>query len=187
MASASWLLLVIGWLGALDIYAYHTRAQRIRELPSARTELVAHCLRGPTYAALFLLIPNFALHGAAFSGLLALLVFDVAISIFDFAVERESRKPVGGLPTGEYILHCVIAGLFGAFCVCVFDAGRGWLELPTAIVFAPAVPDPIRWLMALMSIGVAVSGAQDGLAALRLGRGTHRTRAGASGSASAPA
>ena len=48
MESATYLLLAIGGLGALDIFAFHTRAHAIRTLPSARTELVTHALRGPT-------------------------------------------------------------------------------------------------------------------------------------------
>ena len=170
MGTATALLLAIGLLGALDVFAYHTALQRIRTLPSARTELVAHALRGPTYALLFVAIPNFALHGAWCVALIALLAIDAGISVFDFAVERESRAPVGGLPTGEYILHSVIAGLFGAFCFAVAGVAGEWLSQPTAIVAAPAAPAPLRALLGVMAVGVAVSGLQDAVAVVRLGR-----------------
>src|SRR5713226_8228307 len=105
MVIATYLLFVLGCLGAADIVLYHSVAHGIRSHPDSQRELVTHSLRGPTYAALFLLIPNFAMQGA-YSGLLAsLLVVDIAISVWDFALERASRQFFGGLPTGEYVLH----------------------------------------------------------------------------------
>ena len=170
MVEASYLLIAIGFLGAFDIWRYHTNTHRLRELPSARVELISHSLRGPTYAILFLVIPNLAMHGAWFAALLALLAFDVAVSIFDFSVEKKSRAPVGGLPTGEYLLHSVIAILFGALLAFVWIDGRPWLDEPTALVVEPAVPDPARLLLAVMAVGVLTSGVQDAIAVVRLGR-----------------
>mgnify|MGYP003636636055 CR=1 FL=1 len=80
---------------------------------------MVHSLRGPTYAALFLVIPNLVLQGFYFWCLLALFVFDVVISIVDFALERESRRLLGGLPSGEYVLHIIIAMLFGGLVTAV--------------------------------------------------------------------
>ena len=170
MVLATYLLIIIGFLGAFDIALYHTHTHNIRKLKSARTELIFHSLRGPTYAILFLVIPNFATHGAYCIELTALLVFDVAISILDFAVERKSREPVGGLPSGEYVLHSIIAMLFGAFVLCVWNAGVVWIDQPTALIYEPVVNDMTRGLLAIMSLGVLISGIQDAVAVVRLGR-----------------
>jgi hypothetical protein len=169
METATYLLFVLGSLGATDIALYHSFAHGIRSHPDSRAELVTHSLRGPTYAALFLLVPNFALHGVYFWCLVALFAFDVAISLVDFALERRSRQFLGGLPSGEYVLHTIIAMFFGALVAAVgFGAGE-WAKLPSEISYAPAdVPLLLRCMMAVMAVLVFASGVQDGIAALRL-------------------
>lgn len=170
MRVASYLLLLLGALGATDIVLYHSLAHGIRQHPDARHELVVHSLRGPTYAALFLIVPNFALHGAFSWAFIGLLAFDLALSIWDFAIEGESRRFFGGLPPGEYVLHIVIAMLFGAMIAAVcFESGVS-VRLPTALVYEPAVPIPVRLLFVAMALGVLWSGAQDAHAAWQLRR-----------------
>ena len=164
------LLLAVGALGALDILLFHTLEHRLHHQPSARRELVTHALRGPTYATLFLVVPNLALSGAWFWALAGLLAFDVAISIWDFSLERTSRAPMGGLPTGEYVLHSVVAVLFGAFATCWLIGSWDGHDAPTAAAVAPAVPDAVRALFALMAVGVLGTASLDALAVRRLGR-----------------
>ena len=86
MESATWTLLVLGLLGAADIAIYHTIAHGIRSHRDSAAELVTHAWRGPTYAAMFVLVPNFQLQGIFALLLLALLGFDIAISIWDFSL-----------------------------------------------------------------------------------------------------
>lgn len=169
METATYLLFVLGCLGATDIALFHSVAHGIREHPDARRELLAHSLRGPTYAALFLVVPNFRPGGAWFWALAALLVVDVAISIWDFAIEGNSRCFLGGLPAGEYVLHMVMAMVFGALAATVaFEAGQ-WGMAPTSLAYEPAaVPDLLRLAMAAMALLVLLSGVQDALAARRL-------------------
>ena len=169
MEAATYLLFILGCLGATDIAVYHSFAHGIRSNPDSRSELIVHSLRGPTYALLFLLIPNIALHGIYFWCLIGLFVIDVAISIIDFALERESRRFLGGLPSGEYVLHIIIAMFFGALVAAVCFGVGVWRDLPTQILYAPAkVPDTLRLVMAVMAVLVLVSGIQDALAAFRL-------------------
>jgi hypothetical protein len=128
-----------------------------------------HSLRGPTYALLFAVVPNFALHGSWFWVLCALLVFDLALSIWDFAIERSSRARLGGLPTGEYELHVLLGMLFGAFVALLLSAAASWAGLPTAVVHEPVpVPEPLRWVLWVMALGVFASGAADARAWWRL-------------------
>jgi len=138
MEAATYVLFILGCLGAADIAIYHGLAHGIRRHPDSRGELIAHSLRGPTYAALFLVVPHVAMHGVWFWVLMGLLIFDAAISLWDFAIERTSREFLGGLPAGEYVLHTVIAMLFGALVCCVvFEAGS-WAKLPTRLSYQPA-------------------------------------------------
>jgi hypothetical protein len=177
VAAASYILFVLGCLGATDIVLYHSIAHGIRRHPDARRELVVHALRGPTYAALFVCVPNVAMHGVYFVAFLGLLAFDGAISIWDFAIEPDSRRFLGGLPAGEYVLHVVIAMLFGALVTTILvDAGH-WALLPSRIAWQPSpTPGPLRALLAAMAPLVLASGVQDAVAARRLGRVPSRGR-----------
>ena len=169
MEAAVYILFVLGCLGATDIAVYHSIAHGIRSHPDSRAELVVHSLRGPTYASLFLLVPNFAMHGLFFWCLIGLFTVDVGISVWDFALERHSRQFFGGLPSGEYVLHIIIAMLFGGLVTAVFFGAGEWATLPTWIGYAPAdVPTFLRGVMAVMAVLVFASGVQDGIAAFRL-------------------
>ena len=169
MIAATYILFALGILGALDIALYHSVSHGIRSHPDSRHELIIHSLRGPTYAILFLAVPNLQLQGAFFWALVALYVIDVAISIADFAIERKSREQLGGLPSGEYVLHSLIAMLFGALVAATFFEACAWSHEPTAIRYQPAaVPWLLRLTMAIMAAVVLFSGIQDLVAAVRL-------------------
>jgi hypothetical protein len=147
----SWILLAMGVLGALDIVLFHMWKQRLRSRSESRAELVTHFLRGPTYAALFLAVPNLRMEGAWFGALLAVLAFDVVISIADFWLETASRKSAGGLPRAEYVLHSLIAILFGALITTVLrDASA--LDAPTAATWIESgPPQALRILLAVLA------------------------------------
>jgi hypothetical protein len=169
MEAATYVLFTLGCLGAADIAIYHGLAHGLRRHPDARGELIAHSVRGPTYAALFLLVPNVTMQGWWFWVLVGVLTFDAAISLWDFAIERSSRGFFGGLPTGEYVLHTVLAMLFGALVCCVFFEAGSWAALPTRFGYQPAaVPVPLRVLLAVMAGLVFLSGILDVLAVYRL-------------------
>ena len=171
MLAASWLLVLLGVLGASDIWLFHTRAHHLHDHAPARAELVTHFLRGPTYFLLFLFVPNFGFHGGAMLALLALLAFDVAISIADFWLEPASRRELGGLPRGEYVLHVVMAMLFGALVATVIAAHGHQLHEPTALRWLALGEQPwLRALLAAMAIGVLISGLSDLAAVRRLAR-----------------
>lgn len=171
MEIATYLLFALGCLGALDILLFHSVAHGIRSHADSRTELITHSLRGPTYAALFVLIPNVQMHGLYFWALMGLFAGDVAISVWDFSVEGDSRRYLGGLPAGEYVLHMVMAMLFGALVTSTLFATVIWTSLSTRLVYHPAaVPDVLRLVMAIMAVGVFVSGVLDAVAAVRLGQ-----------------
>jgi hypothetical protein len=169
METATYLLFVIGVMGAFDIAFFHSVSHGIRSHPDSVSELITHSLRGPTYAALFILIPNFQLHGIFAWGLVALFVFDVGISVWDFWVEQASRRFFGGLPSGEYVLHILLAMVFGAFVTSSVHPIAGWMKEPAGFVYAPAnVPWVLRLVLAIMGLLVLISGIQDAFAVWRL-------------------
>jgi hypothetical protein len=169
METPTIILFLLGCLGGADILLFHSVAHGIRSHPDSAKELITHSLRGPTYAALFVLIPNFQLRGLFAWGLLALFVFDVGISIWDFALEQNSRRLLGGLPGGEYVLHMLMAMVFGALVTTVMHAGAGTLLAPTRLLYAPAgVSEALRIMLLVMAALVLASGFQDAVAAYRL-------------------
>lgn len=175
MEIPTYVLFVLGILGATDIAVYHSFAHGIRHHPNSRSELVVHSLRGPTYAALFILVPNVQMRGYFFWCLVAMLFVDTVISIVDFALERRSRQFIGGLPSGEYVLHMLIAMLFGSLVTSIWMSVNRWSSMPTELVYAPAdVPWILRTVMGVMAILVFASGIQDLVAAVKLtGRQPH--------------
>ena len=169
MEVATYILFVLGCLGGTDILLYHSVSHGIRSHQDSRLELVIHSLRGPTYAALFLLMPNFALQGGYFWLLIGIFAFDVCISLGDFIIERASREFFGGLPTGEYVLHIILAMLFGSLVTSAFYGAGHWAAMPTRLAYEPAaVPDVLRAVLAVMAVLVLGSGVMDLMAARRL-------------------
>jgi hypothetical protein len=169
MTIATYLLFLIGALGGTDILLYHAISHGIRSHEDSRAELIVHSLRGPTYAILFLIVPNVALYGAYFWALVALLVIDAVISMVDFALEGHSRRKLGGLPAGEYVLHMIIAMTFGAMVASVFWETGNHAAMPTTYQFPSAhTPLLLRVIMALMAPMVLASGLMDLRAAIRL-------------------
>lgn len=175
MAISSYLLFALGVLGATDIALYHSIAHGIRSHPDSRAELITHSLRGPTYALLFLVVPNSVLRGWWFVALAGLLVFDIAISLVDFALEKSSRALLAGLPSGEYVLHTIIAMVFGAMTASIFFEGGSGYYQPTALVYVPqTLPGILRLVFAIMAALVLISGLQDALAVVRLSKASQR-------------
>src|SRR5262245_52451463 len=171
MEIATYLLFALACLGALDIAMFHSIAHGIRSHADSRSELIVHSLRGPTYCLLFILVPNFAMHGLWFWSLILIFAFDVGISIWDFALERRSRQFLGGLPSGEYVMHIIMGMLFGRLVTAVGFGGQHWPTLPTRVFYAPAdVPIALRLVLAIMALLVLISGMQDAVAAWRLRR-----------------
>ncbi len=174
MLTISALLFAMGLLGATDILVFHVHGHALRERVDSRAELVTHALRGPTYAVLFLVVPNYELNGGWYLALLGLLAVDALISVVDFWLEPESRRSAGGLPRGEYLLHVILAALFGALVFAIASQGSERIQAPNSIQWIPLGAIDIEALlrMALMAMSPVVlwTGGLDLLAVVRLGR-----------------
>ena len=170
MEIPTYLLGLLGVLGAVDIVCYHAVAHGIRSHQESAKELLCHSLRGPTYALLFVLIPIFRMEGLFAWGLLGLLAFDVSISVWDFWLEQDSRRFLGGLPSGEYVLHMMMAMVFGAMVATLVYLAGSSLLAPTRVVYWPAVNTGVRLVMLIMAALVLISGVQDAVAAYKLAR-----------------
>jgi hypothetical protein len=153
MPTASILLLVIGLLGAFDVFWFHRRQARLNERPECRAEAVVHVARGFVYVAQFVAIPNVAFHGRWVLALLALFAIDVVIGIADVLIEPASRRAQGGLPGGEYLAHLVLSVLVGALLREVAVTAWSWWPEATALRFESAAPTSIRVALAILAVG----------------------------------
>ncbi len=174
MHTASFLLLVIGLLGAFDVVWFHMRAARLVERPECRREVLVHIARGVVYAAQFVLVPNVRFRGAWVLALAALFTVDVVIAALDVLAEPESRAKQGGLPPGEYFMHVVLSVLVGAMLHAV--AAEAWAVRgePASIALAgdAHAPWPLRLALGGMALGALAAAAYDAAAILEawLGR-----------------
>jgi vacuolar-type H+-ATPase subunit I/STV1 len=79
------------------------------------------------------------------------------------------RKPLGDVYAGERVTHAVMGILYGAMIASLVPVLIGWAWLPDGLVTTSyAVPDMLRWGLAMMAVGVLVSGLRDLYAALEL-------------------
>jgi len=169
MTAALWLMAVQGLLGAFDTAYYHEYKARL-PAGGARTrpELVLHAARDAIYAVVFLSLPFVAWHGAWAALLALLLVTEIGLTMADFVVEVEVRKPVGVL-AGERVTHGTMAIIYGAFLANLVPELLSWSAAPTG--FAPstaAAPDALKVALAALGCGVLLSGIRDAYAAAGL-------------------
>jgi hypothetical protein len=165
------LLLIQGLLGAFDTLYYHEwRATLPARGPSVRIELLLHAVRTFIYAVIYLTFPWIAWRGVWGMVPLLLLSAEIAITLIDFTIEVETRKPLGGLYDGERITHAVIAIFFGAMLATFIPAVlEGW-RFPTALALIPESDvDPfLRRAFFLMAVGALISSSRDFCAAYGL-------------------
>ena len=173
MTTALWLLALQGSIGAFDALYYHEWRARLAAGGSGTApELKLHAARDFLYATLFGALPHLAWQGLWAVVLAAILLTEIILTLTDFVVERRVRKPLGDVYGGERITHAVMGIIYGAMLANLLPALWRWLLLPTAL--APtetAASEPLRWSLAVMAIGVCLSGARDLYAALGLPHG----------------
>jgi phosphatidylglycerophosphate synthase len=182
LITALWLLAVQGAFGAFDTLYYHEWRARLPALPGARPELRLHAARSLIYGVVFAALPRVEWRGAWAYVLGALLAAEVCITLSDFVVEDRVRRAVGGVFAGERVTHALMAVIYGAMLAHLLPVIDGWRHEPTALApHAAAVPAELVWLLTLMAVGVAASGARDAYAASGLPKGGWPWRAGAEG------
>ena len=167
MLTACVLLLVIACLGAFDIAYFHTYEQRLVHQRASRTEAWIHVVRGVVYALQLAVVPNLRLSGAWYAAYIGLFVADIAIAMADVSVEPASRKALGGLPPGEYLMHIVLSVLAGAYLHAVAASSIAWRSMPTQIAVEPAAPLALRVALGVIAVGSLAIAAIEAIAITR--------------------
>ena len=173
MTIALWLLAIQGVIGAFDTLYYHEwRAQLPARGRTAASELKLHAARDFFYAVLFATLPFVAWQGRWVLVLIGVIVAEIILTLTDFVVEIAVRKQLGDVYAGERVTHAIMGILYGAMVAHLIPVLARWWTLPTAL--APPsldIPPLLRWSLAVMAVGVTVSGLRDLYAALELPHG----------------
>jgi hypothetical protein len=155
MSKAIWFLLAQGALGAFDTLWYHEYKLRLPHRRTARAELRLHAARDFAYAMIFFSLGWMAWRGALAWVLVAVLAFEIVVTLWDFIEEDRTRK----LPPGERVTHAVMGILYGAFLYALLPEIWRWSQLPTGV--ARLDHGMISWVLAAFATGVAASGVRD--------------------------
>ncbi len=162
MLIALYLLLAQGTLGAFDTLWYHEYQQQLPRNASAKVELRLHASRDFAYAIVFASLAWVLWHGAWAWLFLAILVFEVGITLWDFIEEDISRL----LPAGERVMHTVMAIIYGAFLAYLLPEILQWTSRETGLVFLQR--GWLSWILTAFAVGVFFSGICDMIASFRM-------------------
>ena len=155
MRTAIWLLLVQASLGAFDTLYYHEYKLRLPSATHTGLELRLHAARDFAYAIIIGSLGFFTWNGAFAWILLALLLGEIVITLWDFIEEDKIRR----LPAGERAMHAVMGIVYGAFLAHLLPEIIRWSRLDSGVGMSyhgfPA------WVLLSIAAGVFVSGLRD--------------------------
>lgn len=155
MSTAIWLLLLQASLGAFDTLYYHEYRLKLARGPHSRVELRLHAARDFAYAVIIGSLGFVTWHGAFAWVLLALLVAEIGITLWDFIEEDKVRR----LPAGERAMHAVMGIVYGAFLAFLIPEMIAWSGRATG--FGPSYHGFPAWMLLVLASGVFASGIRD--------------------------
>lgn len=161
MLTALYLLLAQGTLGALDTLWYHEYQQQLPRNATAKVELRLHASRDFAYTLVFGALAWLQCHGAWAWLFMAILAFEIGITLWDFIEEDLSRR----LPAGERVMHTVMAIIYGAFLAYLIPELLQWAAQATELVAVQR--GWLSWLLTGYAAGVFCSGIRDIVASYR--------------------
>ncbi len=161
MQIAIWLLLVQASLGAFDTLYYHEYKLRLAHGDHTQIELRLHAARDFAYAIIIGSLGWLTWLGAFAYVLMALLLTEIVITLWDFIEEDKVRK----LPPGERAMHAIMGIVYGAFLAYLVPEMLKWAAEPAG--WGPKYHGIPAWLLSLIASGVFVSGVRDLMASLK--------------------
>jgi uncharacterized protein len=151
-------------MGGFDTLYHHELTERLAWRPSQAGELRLHGIRNLFYAVAFIALGWSEPRGAVAMALIALLVAEVIITLWDFVEEDRTRR----LPASERVLHTLLTLNYGVVLALVAPLLVQWAMLPTEI--RPVYHGVWSWLCVAAALAVVVFGLRDLAAARRTGR-----------------
>ncbi len=156
------LFSIQGLIGAFDNLWHHEITEKLTKRPEARTELKLHTIRELIYGVIFSSLAWVTWQGYWAALLLALILIEIIVTLWDFVVEDQTRK----LPGFERILHTILAINIGIILAVFSPEIIQWFQLPTE--FKSAHYGILSWIMTAYGIGVFMWGIYDLFAVQRL-------------------
>jgi len=103
-------LLIFCLIGAFDGLYFHYYKYQLHLYKETKLEHYIHGLRGMIFSPIAFIF--FVMESSGFILLLglSLLFIDLILEIFDILVEKESRKNLGGISSGETLCHVFATG-----------------------------------------------------------------------------
>jgi hypothetical protein len=160
--TAIWLLFVQALLGAFDTLYYHEYRLRLPHRHGTGTELRLHASRDFAYAVIIGTLGFLTWNGALAWVLCVLLLAEIGITLWDFIEEDRVRR----LPAGERAMHAVMGIVYGAFLAYLLPEILRWSSAPTG--FGRSYHGFPAWVLALLALGVLLSGIRDLIASRRM-------------------
>jgi uncharacterized protein (TIGR01777 family) len=165
MTNLIWTLVFIQVaMGGFDTLYHHELTERLAWRPSQAGELRLHGVRNLAYAVMFAALGWSRPQGPAALALIALMIGELIVTLWDFVEEDRTRK----LPASERVTHTLLTLNYGVVLALLIPMLARWTAAPSAI--APAYYGVWSWLCAIASVGVVVSGLRDLAAAGRTTR-----------------
>ncbi|MGE9746706.1 hypothetical protein [Bdellovibrio bacteriovorus] len=139
MIASSWILLLFLGLSIFDGLYYHLWKFRLQERNDSKFEHITHTLRAILFIPTVILIYWTGVSGMALWSAIVVLAFDLITEVVDVLEERASRATLGGLPSGEYLVHIMLTTLRVSALALAFAAlpSEAWL-LNSADVVVPS-------------------------------------------------
>lgn len=151
-----WILLAVQiCMGGFDIVVHHEITERLAWKPNAAQELRLHAARNALYALLFGGLAWLKPTGLAAAALIAVMVIEIVITLWDFVEEDQTRR----LPPTERVLHTLMAINYGAICGLSFQILGDWAHAPTALV--PVNYGPGTLILSAAGLGCLLFAARD--------------------------
>ena len=111
MIASSWILVLFLWLSVFDGLYYHLWKFRLQEREDSKFEHITHTFRAILFIPTTILIYWVGMKGILLWAAVLVLALDLITEIVDVLSERSSRAQLGGLPSGEYLVHILLTTL----------------------------------------------------------------------------
>ncbi len=141
MIASSWTLILFLGLSIFDGIYYHLWLFRLQEREDSKFEHATHTLRAVLFIPTLILIFLIGMSGVALWVAILVLLFDLVTEILDVLNERKSRETLGGLPSGEYLIHILLTTLRVAALTLAFAAlpREAWLLNTNVEIILPSI------------------------------------------------
>lgn len=156
------ILVIHGFLGAIDTVWNHEWKARLPTTPEAIEEQRIHAVRGSLLTFFFGGLAFFEWHGAWAWLLSGIILAEIILTLVDFVVEDRTRR----LPPEERVLHGILGITGGAFVTLLVPHLLVWAAQDSALIVVTYGWH--SWVLAAMSIGLLVFTIRDALSVGRL-------------------